>query len=339
MNVPVQMGFGFERPLLVLAAFIIIPLGIGIGRLLKNPFAAAIPLGPPGGAPFRAPFNMEGLVKALRVLEYCGVFLLFLGAAGPVLTSTETLWLNRGADIVFIIDVSPSMAALDMDGASRFNAARTLIRDFASQRPSDGIGLAALGNDAALLVPPTTDRGVLFSRLEQLRIGELGDGTALGMGLAVAAFHLEKSEAPRRAAVLITDGENNAGAIHPETAAAMLGDLAVSLWVIGIGSGGEVPIDYVDPYTKMRRTGLFDSRFDTESLKKISEAGRGTWLSAHSADALAEAFNHLDDREMVVRRSGVVGRKQSCRLPFMLSALGLLAGVRFIRRFFLGAWL
>jgi Ca-activated chloride channel family protein len=167
----------------------------------------------------------------------------------------------------------------------------------------------------------------------------MGDGTALGMGLAVAAYHLEKSAAPRRAAVLISDGENNAGAIHPETAAAMFKEIGASLWVIGIGSGGEVPIDYIDPFTRIRRTGLLDSRYDTESLRKISSAGGGTWIPAPSANTLAAAFARLDEHEMVVRRSGIVTRSRPCYLPVMITALSLIAATHFIRRFFLGAWL
>jgi Ca-activated chloride channel family protein len=266
-----------------------------------------------------------------------GIFLLFFIAAGPVIKTAETLWLERGADILFVIDTSPSMAALDMDGSRRFNAARSLILDFAEKRPSDGIGLAALGNDAALFLPPAADRQALRTRLEQLRVGELGDGTALGMGLAVAAFHLEKSEAKRRAAVLVTDGENNAGAIHPETAAAMLGDLGIALYVIGIGSGGEVPIDYVDPHTKIRRTGFFDSRFDSESLRRLSMAANGSYIPAHSSQALTAAFARLDREEMTVRRGRLEMRSRSCRLPFMLAALVLLGAVRFARRVLLGA--
>jgi Ca-activated chloride channel family protein len=285
------------------------------------------------------PFNTGALVRALGILEYAGAALLFFSAAGPVLRTSETVWLNRGADILFVLDTSPSMAGLDMDGTSRFNAARNLLSAFAEKRPSDGIGLVALGDDAALLVPPTRDREALLSRLRELRIGELGDGTALGLGLAVAALHLEKSTAPRRAVVLISDGENNAGAVHPETAAAMLGEMGVSLWVIGIGSGGEIPVDYVDPRTRMRRTGTFDSRFDAESLRRLSQTGGGVYISAPSAEALAGAFARLDDREMTVRRSGVVTSVRSCRFPFMISALALIAAAGFVRRFFLGAWL
>jgi len=337
--IPAQMGFSFERPMIAAAALIVIPLAMFIARKLGSPFTASVPLGPPGGIPFKAPLNLGGIVKMLRILEYCGALLLFVSAANPLIKVSETVWLNRGADILFVLDISPSMAALDMGGASRFNIARELLKNFAEHRPSDSIGLVVVGYDAALLVPPTTDRELLASRLDRLRLGEMGDGTALGMGLALAAYHLEKSTAPRRAAVLISDGENNAGAIHPETAAAMLKDIGVSLWVIGIGSGGEVPIDYVDPFTRIRRTGLFDSSYDTEALRKINAAGGGNLISAPSADAFAAAFARLDDQEMVVRRSGTVTRFYPCYLTFMIAALSLIAAVRFVRRFFLGAWL
>jgi len=337
--IPAQMGFSFEQPLIAASALVIIPLALLLARKLGSPFTASVPLGPPGGIPFKAPLNLGGIVKTLRILEYFGALLLFVSAAGPLIKISETVWLNRGADILFVLDISPSMAAIDMGGASRFNIARELLKNFAEHRPSDSVGLVAVGYDAALLVPPTTDRELLVSRLEGLRLGEMGDGTALGMGLALAAYHLEKSTAPRRAAVLISDGENNAGAIHPETAAAMLKELGISLWVIGIGSGGEVPIDYIDPFTRIRRTGLFDSSYDTEALRKISAAGGGNMISAPSADALAAAFARLDDQEMVVRRSGTVTRFYPCYLTFMIVALSLIATVRFVRRLFLGAWL
>jgi Ca-activated chloride channel family protein len=333
------MSVGFDRPLALAAACIIIPLSVLWARRLKNFFTLSLPLGPPGGTPFKPPFNAEALIRLFRFLEYGGVLLLAVGAAGPVVKITETLWLNQGADIVFALDTSPSMAGIDMDGKSRFDAARRLIRDFAESRPADAIGLAAVGNDAALILPPTADREALFSRLESLRIAELGDGTALGMGIAVAALHLEASAAPRRAVVLVTDGENNAGAIHPETAAAMLPGRGISLWVIGLGSSGEVPIDYVDPATRMRRTGTFNSRFNPESLAALCRAGEGTYLSAPTAEALAAAFSRLSGEEMIIGRSGLFTRRKPCHIPFIAGALVILAAVRWIRALFMGAWI
>jgi len=330
------MNLGFDNPILAFSAFIIIPLAAIIFSRMKNPFVAAIPLGAPGGAYFKTS-NIGGFVKLLRFLEVTGIFLLFFSAAGPSIKTAETVWLNRGADIIFILDTSPSMAAIDMDGKTRFNAGRTMLMEFAHKRPTDSIGLVAVGEDAALLLPPTSDRQALELRLEQLQVGEQGDGTALGMGIAVAAYHLDKSNAKRKVAVLITDGENNAGAIHPETAAGLLLEMGISFWVIAVGSTGEVPIDYIDPYTRIRRTGIFDSRYDAESLRRLSAAGGGTFISASNATAFAEAFTQIDDSEITVQRSRIVNRMTSCSFQFLLAAAILLTSVKFTRRYLLGA--
>jgi Ca-activated chloride channel family protein len=321
----------FERPLIAVAALILIPLAGYILSKLKNPFVTYVPLGAPGGVSFKSQ-QMGGLVKLLKFLEVLGLFLLFFTAAGPVTKKTETVWLNRGADIIFVLDVSPSMAALDMDGNNRYTAAKNLIIEFAQKRPSDNIGLTAVGSDAVLLLPPTTDRDALYSRLEILRIGEMGEGTALGMGLTAAAYHLDKSNAKRKIAVLITDGENNAGAIHPEAAAAMLHEIGISLWVIGIGSAGEVPIDYVDPFTKVRRTGRFDSRFNIESLRRLSLAGGGTFIYAPTAGSFASAFSKLDEGEITVQISRLINRKRSVSIYYLIPAIMLTAAVWLLRR-------
>jgi len=330
------MNFSFDYPFIAIASVILIPLVIIIFSRMKNPFVAAIPLGAPGGVPFKTQ-QYKGIVKLLKFLEITGIFLLFLSAAGPSIRTSEIVWLNRGADIIFILDVSPSMAALDMDGNNRFNAGRILIEEFARNRPSDSIGLIAVGEDAALLLPPTTDRHALRARLEQLKIGELGDGTALGMGIAVASYHLEKSNAKRKVAVLITDGENNAGAIHPETAAGFLRETNASFWVIAIGSAGEVPIDYTDPYTNIRRTGIFDSRYNIESLHRLTSSGGGVFIAAPNPETLISAFSQLDSSEITIQRSRVINKYKSIFFQFLIPALILLTSVNFIRRNILGA--
>ena len=331
------MSLSFDRPFFILLAFIALPLFLLASRFFKPLFSLELPPGPPGGIAFKPPVNLNFLIHFLRALELLGAFLLFTAAAGPHFVFADIIWLNRGADIIFVLDVSPSMAGLDMNGRSRFDAARTLLRDFADRRQQDAVGLLAVGEDAALVIPITTDRTSLYSRLDTLSVGEMGDGTALGTGLAMAAFYISSSQAPRRVAVLITDGENNAGAVHPETAAAMLGEMGVSLWVIGVGSSGEIQISYVDPVSQMRRTGSFESRYDPEALKRIADAAKGHWIYAPSAEAFASAFSQLDHGEAIVRRSGTVRREEPLYAFFLLASLALLWGVRFVRRRILGA--
>ena len=333
------MSLGFDRILYILLGIISIPGLLFVSRYLKPLFALDLPLGPPGGIAFKSPVNFKLLMKFLHAMELVGVFLLFVAAAGPHLVFTDLVWLNRGADIFFVVDVSPSMSAIDMNGKNRFDASRTLLKDFAGRRPQDAIGLIAVGGDAALMVPLTTDRTTLYSRLDALAIGEMGDGTALGSGLALAALHINKSQAPRRAVVLITDGENNAGTIHPEAAAAVLGDIGVSLWVIGVGSRGLVPFFYVDPFTQMQRSGYYDSGFDPENLRSIAAAANGHWIIAPTAEAFAAAFSQLDQEEMVIRRTGTVRRTEPLYHIFILAAISFFWGMRVIRRYVLGALL
>ncbi|GHT78754.1 aerotolerance regulator BatA [Spirochaetia bacterium] len=333
------MSIGFERPLLLVAGALALVGAAFASRFFRDLLTVDVPLGPPGGAAFKPPLKVDALIRFLLVMEMIGVFLLFTAAAGPRLVSRELVWLDRGADIFFVVDISPSMAGLDMDGQSRFDAARRLVGDFAVSRPSDAIGLAAVGNEASLLLPPTIDRELLFERLGNLRIGELGDGTALGLGLAIGALHVRNPAAPRRAVVLITDGENNAGTVHPETAAAAIREAGASLWVIGVGSSGAVAIDYVDPVLKVRRTGSFESRFDPEGLRAIARKGGGTYIAAPSGAAFAAAFEKVDESEMVIRRSGSVTRSRDVHNPVILAALLCILLPRFIRRMYLGAFL
>ncbi|MDL2229030.1 VWA domain-containing protein [Treponema sp. OttesenSCG-928-L16] len=333
------MKLEFERPLILFAGLLALVLIYIFSRFLKDFFILKIPLGPPGGTPFSPPLRMDIPVKILKGFELLGLILLISAAASPVLVSSEMVWFTRGADILFVLDISPSMAGVDMNGKNRFDAARDLVYDFAERRPSDSIGLVGIGLDAALFIPPTADRNALYARLESLRIGELGDGTALGMGLAVAALHIRESKAVRKAVVLITDGENNAGPVHPETAAEFLRSTGASLWVVGLGSTGEVPIDYVDPLSRTRRTGTFDSRFNPESLRALARSGGGTYLSAPSAEAFSAAFSQIDAGEMTVGRALPLRNVRNIYQPFAAAALILICAARIIRRYVLGALL
>jgi Ca-activated chloride channel family protein len=329
----------FERPFFVIAGiltFIALPF---LSRLTKDALVIDVPLGPPGGAPFKPPYSFSLLIKALRGAERIGILSLFIAATGPLFLSSQTVWLSRGADIIFVLDISPSMAGMDMNNKNRFDASKDLVRDFAERRPSDNIGLVAVGKDASLLVPPTVDREALFSRLDALRLGELGDGTALGLGLAIAGLHISGSNADQKAVALITDGENNAGSVNPATAAGIFPELGVNLWVIAVGSSGEIPIDYIDPFTKMRKTGFFESRFDPEKLKQIASRGNGTYIGAPSADTFTQALALFDQRELSVQRSGSVTKTRPVHSAFVIAAVFLIAAARLIRRYIAGIFL
>ncbi|MDR0909593.1 MAG: VWA domain-containing protein [Spirochaetaceae bacterium] len=297
------------------------------------------PLGPPAGAFFKTPRNVTLTFYLLAVLEIITFLLLIVAAFGPGKTSRQTLITSRGADIYFVLDISPSMAALDMDGGteggleSRFSAAKSLIIDFAEKRPADSIGIIAVGSNAALALPACLDRNALSERLGTLQLGELGGGSALSMGLSLAALHIEPSPAAKKAVVLITDGENNAGSLNPLTAARMVREAGAKLYTIGLGTSGDVPIDYTDPFTKARQQGRFHSHFDADALRSLAEAGGGSYIPAQSMLQFATALEDIGENEWLPAETGLVVHTVSQTRYFLLAALALFSLVWLGRRF------
>ena len=140
-----------------------------------------------------------------------------------------------------------------------------------------------------------------MSQLDSLRIGELGDGTALGTGLSVAVYHLSASSAPKKCIVLLTDGENNAGAIHPNTAARLARSNAVTVYAVGIGTRGSVAINYSDPVTGRTYSGFLESTFDEEPLREIADEGSGNYFAVTSLPDLGHALSSIAGREYVTQ--------------------------------------
>ncbi len=221
--------------------------------------------------------------------------------AAPVISNQEKVYTTLGTDIVFVLDTSPSMSAKDIEEAKRLDAAKDAIHELAQNNDGCRYGLVTLGNNAAVLVPPTNDQAFFLDRLNQISTGALGNGSAIGDGLSTAVCHLVSSSAPKKCIVLLTDGENNAGEIHPETAARLAADNNITVYVVGIGTKGRVPIEYTDPATGKLYSGYLDSNFNPASLKKISSIAGGRYFEAQTITELSETLNAVTKIEAVTQ--------------------------------------
>ena len=219
--------------------------------------------------------------------------------AEPVLYRHERVYTSRGADIMFVLDISPSMAARDAGSLSRIDAAKQAIAALAKENTGNAYGLTVMANEAALAVPPTTDTSFFLQRLQEISLGSKGDGTAIGTGLASAVFHLAASGAPKKYIILVTDGENNAGEIHPETAAELAAKNGISVYTVGVGTGGSAPIDYIDPSSGKSYSGYLSSAYDPSQLKTIAHLGGGRYFEIKSVQDLSLALKVIGRAESV----------------------------------------
>ncbi|HOV62558.1 MAG TPA: VWA domain-containing protein [Spirochaetia bacterium] len=265
------------------------------------------------------------LVKVLMGISsaalWAGVVLLIIALSGPVLMKRERVFISRGIDIMFVLDESPSMAAQDFLPGNRFESAKDVIRHFLKGRENDPVGLVTFAQDAALRVSPTLDYEAFLSTLDELSLLDLGDGTAIGMGIAVACLHLRDSTAKEKVIVLITDGENNTGEITPETAADIAKKMGIRIHTIGIGSSGEVPIEYTDPKTGKTYRGLFKGGFDERLLQTIAELSGGKYFFASSPGSLDTIMKTIDSAETTERLVQVKIRKVPLYRQFVLIGL------------------
>lgn len=221
--------------------------------------------------------------------------------AAPVISNQEKVYTSLGTDIVFVLDTSPSMSAKDVDGAQRLDAAKNAIYMLTGKNDGSRYGLVGLGSSAAVLVPPTSDQTFFTERLAQITAGSFGNGSAIGDGLSTAVCHLVSSSAQKKCIVLLTDGENNAGEIHPETAAKLASENKITIYVVGIGSKGKVPIEYTDPVTGRLYSGYLDSNFNPASLKKISDIAGGRYFEALTLNELSEILTTVSKTEAVTQ--------------------------------------
>lgn len=252
--------------------------------------------------------------------------------AEPVMQTSETLYANPYQALMFVIDTSPSMAAQDMGNKTRLQAAKDIINSFAERYEGDSLGLTALGSSAAVLIPPTIDKHAFLARLEQLQVGEFGDGTAIGMGLASAVLHLTQySKLPSRI-ILFTDGDNNTGEIHPRAAADIIKHKNIDFYVVGLGKSGYAPVKYTDPIQKKEVSGTLHTIFSASELKKLAEYGNGQYCPAHSPEALSDMFNRFIQKIPAAPPALITQKHVPLTGLFILIAMGSSVFAWFVRR-------
>ena len=289
-----------------------------------------------GGKTFEWKGRLRSFASHVSRVFIVAAFILVVAAlADPVSYRQERVYTSRGADILFVVDTSPSMAVKDIANMTRLDAARRAIRTLSSETGGMSFGLVAMATEAALVVPPTTDRAVFFLRLDSLAIGNLGDGSAIGTGLSTAVYHLCSSASPKKCIVLVTDGENNAGSIHPETAAELAEKNRIAVYTLGIGTKGAAPLDYVDPKTGRVYSGYLQSDFDPAPLERIASLSGGKYYGVQTTGDLANVLASIAREMNVVQTYHLHTESVRYYDRFIVAAVILFAFVLFICRVYL----
>lgn len=228
---------------------------------------------------------------------------------------------TEGIDIVMALDISGSMQAIDFK-PNRLEAAKEVGIKFVSSRPNDNIGLVIFAGESFTQCPLTTDHAALTNLFNDVRLGMLEDGTAIGMGLATSVSRIKDSKAKSKVIILLTDGCNNRGDITPQKAAEIAQTFGVRVYTIGVGTLGtaQVPVQtafgvqYVDQEVKI----------DEDLMTQIAEMTGGKYFRATNKKSLEAIYDEIDQMEKTILDVREYTKKTEEYLPFAIVAMLLL---------------
>lgn len=256
---------------------------------------------------------------ALRMLVLA---LIVVGIARPQTGRSEYTTHTEGVDIMLVLDSSGSMQAQDFKPKNRLHVAKEVVKEFVSRREHDRIGLVVFAAQALTQCPLTHDYPILAELVDQVDIGMLEDGTAIGVALATACNRLKNSTAKSKVVVLLTDGQNNSGSIDPTTAAKVAASLGIRVYTVGVGTKGRAPVPVDDPVFGTRMVSV-QVDLDEETLTKIAELTDGKYFRATDREELFKIYERIDELEKTKIESETYVTYTDRFKWFVLPALGL----------------
>lgn len=237
--------------------------------------------------------------------------------ARPRFGQERTIVSTEGIAIEMIVDKSPSMQALDFringEPVDRLTAVKNVATRFVigedslQGRPSDLIGLTSFSGYADNISPLTLDHYFLIDSLRaESIVQDRGEsGTAIGDAIAFAVEKLKSLELRNaeksiksRIAILLTDGENNAGELDPMAAADLATAIGIKIYTIGVGTkDGEAKIPITNPLTGRTMLRSMAVSIDEDTLTAVAEKTGGKYFRATDTDSLIDIYQEIDQLE------------------------------------------
>lgn len=242
--------------------------------------------------------------RFLTTLGLLAFSLLVIALARPRKVKGTSDLQTNGIDIILTIDVSGSMEALDFKlhgkQANRLEVVKDVVAKFVVQRPDDRIGMVAFAGRPYLAAPLTHDQAWIATRLQDVQIGQVEDGTAIGSAIVSSVDHLRDSDAKSKVIILLTDGVNTSGSINPLTATEAAKALGVKIYTIGAGTNGEAPYPVRSMFgTQMQ---MIKVEIDEKTLGEIASMTGGKYFRATDADSLGDIYATINQLETTPRQ-------------------------------------
>lgn len=235
----------------------------------------------------------------LKISLFAIAFFFFvIGLSRPQLGARIKEKEIKGVEIMIALDVSNSMLAEDFS-PNRLERAKLAISRLVDKLQGDRIGLVIFAGESFIQLPITTDYVSAKVFLNNINTNSIPvQGTSIADALMTTARSFSTQSEQSRALILITDGEDHEGAVMD--AARAIGDSGIKIYCIGIGTPEGQPIPMNGELLKDENGDIVVTRLDESLLRKIAEAGNGSYVRAGAAEfglnPIIESIRQIEDQ-------------------------------------------
>ena len=222
---------------------------------------------------------------------------------------------GSGLDLVVALDISKSMKACDIEGNSRLDVAKAILRNMMNGLKEDRVGLVVFAGETMVQSPLSYDKNAFLTFLDRVNPDLLSEqGTNLGGAIQTSIDRFATTASQTKVIVLLSDGEDP-DTKHIEAAINEAKKKNIQIFTVGIGSeeGGYIPESrtfFGEIIYKKRSNGQYVlSKLAEAPLKKIANETKADYFRAADVKTANKVIKSLNN----IKRIAVSGGKRIMR--------------------------
>ncbi len=229
----------------------------------------------------------SGFSKILPLLYLIATLFLILSIVDLLSGSEEVKSKQKMNNVIFLLDVSNSMNAQDVE-PNRLDEAKNIMIQTMNKMRNDKVGIVVFAGEAASIMPLTTDFTAAETYIGGIETNVMKiQGTDFLNGMRTVADKFKNVAKGSRKVVLLSDGEDNEG--NEKAAIKLANKEGISVISVGIGSEEGAPIpEYVFGQLMGYKTDVSGqtviSKRQIRALQNIANETGGTYVDGNNLD-------------------------------------------------------
>ncbi len=229
----------------------------------------------------------SGFSKVMPILYLLATLFLVLSIVDLLSGSEEVKSKQKMNNVIFLLDVSNSMNAQDVE-PNRLDEAKNIIINTMGKMKNDKVGIVVFAGEARSIMPLTTDFQTAETYLGGVETSIVKiQGTDYLRAMQTVVDKFKNIPKGARQVVLLSDGEDNEGNEKP--AAKLAAKEGISVVTVGIGSEEGAPIpEYVFGQLMGYKTDMNGqtviSKRENLALKNIADQTKGTYVDGNNLE-------------------------------------------------------